>query len=204
MDWILLFLFAYVLGSLPFGVIVARLACGKDPRQEGSQNPGATNVARICGTGWGVLVLALDILKGWLPVFIALQKQGGWLLVSIAALAAVYGHVYSCFLSFKGGKAVATTIGAFLAITFWGTVFSAAACIAVILASGYVSLGSLTLAVALPVFALLTGNVSYIPLGVALTFLLFWRHRENIDRLRNGTEKTWRKKTEEAEEEDEE
>lgn len=193
---IILILFAFFLGSLPFGLYIAKAFKNIDPREDGSRNTGATNVARLCGTTYGVIVLVLDVLKGAAPVLIASFWSDGWLLTTLVMLAAVFGHVYSPFLGWKGGKAVATTVGVFLAASFWTAFFSAGACLAVIFLSGYVSLGSLTFAVCLPVFALLTGNILLIPAALILMTLMFWRHRENIQRLARGEEKPWRIKKE--------
>lgn len=192
--WMIL---AYLLGAVPFGLLVAKLFCGVDPREAGSGNTGATNVARLCGAKYGVLALALDVLKGFLPATLAVSGSLGATGVSLVALAAILGHVFSPFLGFKGGKAVATTIGAFLALMPLGALLSVAACVLVIALTGYVSLGSLTFALCLPVFALLTGRLAYLPLAAAVMLLLFWRHRENIRRLAQGEEMPWRRKKEE-------
>lgn len=194
MLWLFCPLLGFFLGSLPFGLFVARASSDIDPRTEGSRNTGATNVARLCGTKFGVLVLVLDILKGLLPVLIAQALSDNWLLISTTALGAVLGHVFSPLLGFKGGKAVATAIGVFVGVAPLATILSAASCIAVIAASGYVSMGSLTLALGLPVFALITGKTIYIPLACVIAVILFWRHRENIKRLSRGEENPWRKK----------
>jgi glycerol-3-phosphate acyltransferase PlsY len=188
--WILL---AFGMGSIPFGLVISRLTKGVDPRQAGSGNTGATNVARLCGMGCGILVLVLDIAKGWLPVALALDPERGWLAISLVALAALLGHVYSPFLEYKGGKAVATTVGVFLALSPGVTVAAGLACLATIKFSGYVSLGSLTLAVCLPVFCLFAGLPQYVPLALAVMVLLFARHRENIERLARGQENPYRK-----------
>lgn len=192
--WMIL---AYLLGAVPFGLLVAKLFCGVDPREAGSGNTGATNVARLCGAKYGVLALVLDLLKGFLPATLAVSGNLGAAGISLVALAAILGHVFSPFLGFKGGKAVATTIGAFLALMPLGALLSVAACVLVIALTGYVSLGSLTLALCLPVFALLTGKLAYLPLAAAVMLLLFWRHRENIRRLARGEEMPWRRKKEE-------
>jgi|MTBAKSStandDraft_2_1061841.scaffolds.fasta_scaffold00047_151 glycerol-3-phosphate acyltransferase PlsY len=192
--WMIL---AYLLGSVPFGLLVAKLFCGVDPREAGSGNTGATNVARLCGAKYGVLALVLDVLKGYLPATLAVSGNLGATGISLVALAAILGHVFSPFLGFKGGKAVATTIGAFLALMPLGALLSVAACVLVIALTGYVSLGSLTLALCLPVFALLTGRLAYLPLAAVVMLLLFWRHRENIRRLARGEEMPWRRKKEE-------
>ena len=109
---------AYFMGAAPWGLVIARCFCGIDPRTDGSRNTGATNVSRLCGFGWGVATLACDVLKGALPVWIALQAGLGAAGVTLVALCAVLGHVFSCFLGFKGGKAVATSIGVFLPLAF--------------------------------------------------------------------------------------
>jgi glycerol-3-phosphate acyltransferase PlsY len=192
--WIFWIAFAFFMGSLPFGLLVAKTSKGVDPRTSGSRNTGATNVARLCGTGYGVLVLVLDILKGFIPLAMVLQYSGNWFFLTLCGLAAILGHVYSPFLDWKGGKAVAVTVGVFLAVAPWAAVLSAAACIAVIAASGFVSMGSLTLAVGLPVFCLLTGNVGDVILGLLAMAILFHRHAENIQRLARGEEKPWRKR----------
>jgi acyl phosphate:glycerol-3-phosphate acyltransferase len=184
---------AYLLGAVPFGLVVAKTLRGVDPRESGSRNIGATNVARTCGTKFGVLTLALDILKGAVPVAVAVVVDGHWAAVSLVALAAVAGHVFPVFLGFKGGKAVATTIGVFLPIAFLPLLASAGLCAAAIAISGYVSLGSLTLVTALPVLILVWGEAIYLPLALVVMALVYWRHRENIARLVKGEEKSWRK-----------
>ena len=188
----LLFLLAFGLGMVPFGLYVARFVKGIDPRDAGSRNVGATNVARLCGAPWGVLTLALDLFKGFLPA--ALAPEGtGWLALSLIGAAAILGHAYSPLLNLRGGKAVATTVGVFLALAPGALIISAICTLLVIWLSGYVSVGSLTLALALPVFCLLTGNIGMIPLAVGVMLFLFWRHRENILRLDRGEEMPWRK-----------
>lgn len=184
----------YVLGSIPFGLLVARMICGVDPRTQGSRNIGATNVARLCGTKYGILALALDLLKGFLPVWVAGQFNTGWLYLSLCVLAAIMGHMYSCFLGGRGGKGFATTIGAFLAIAPGATVLSVAACIATIAASGFVSLGALAFGAALPILLLLGGGFAFLPAGLAAMTLLYWKHEENILRLALGEENPWRTK----------
>lgn len=185
---------AYILGSIPFGLVVAKTLCNIDPRTGGSRNTGATNVARMCGTKYGVLTLLLDLSKGFFPVLMASAWTESGLGLSLVVLAAILGHAFSCFMNFKGGKAVATTIGAFLAVAPWATIFAAVLCLLLIWLSGHVSLGSLTLALALPTFMVLTGNFAYVPAALIVMVLLFWRHRENIHRLARGEENPWLKK----------
>lgn len=189
---------AYVAGSIPFGLIFARMLCGTDPRAAGSGNVGATNVARLCGTKLGAMTLVCDALKGAIPVAVALSISDSTLFHSLTALAALLGHMHSCFLRFKGGKAVATTVGVFLPLAFWPLVFSGIACLTVIWRSGFVSLGSLTLVTAMPVMLLLGGYWKFLPLSLVVMVLVYWTHRENIARLARGEEKPWQKKRHEA------
>lgn len=188
-----LILFAYLLGSVPWGVVIARTCCGIDPRTDGSRSTGATNVSRLCGFGYGVATLACDLLKGAVPVWIALRLGPAPLFVSLVAVAAVLGHVFSCFMRFRGGKAVATSIGVFLPLAFWPLLGSCALCMLVIWRSGFVSLGSLSLLGSLPVFLAIAGAWQWLPLSLCLCVIVFVKHRENIARLRAGTEKPWLK-----------
>jgi acyl phosphate:glycerol-3-phosphate acyltransferase len=183
----------YLIGSMPFGLIVARTLCGVDPREGGSRNIGATNVARLCGTRYGLLTLGLDLLKGYVPVVLAMGFSDSTFFLGLTALTALVGHMYSVFLNGKGGKGVATTIGVFLALTPGALTLSLLLCIAAIWASGYVSLGSLTLVASLPVFHLLSGWIGLVPFSLIVMALVFFKHKENIVRLARGEEKPWRK-----------
>jgi acyl phosphate:glycerol-3-phosphate acyltransferase len=182
----------YLIGSMPFGLIIARTLCGIDPREAGSRNIGATNVARLCGTRYGVLTLGLDLLKGYLPVVLATGFSDSTFFLGLTALTALVGHMYSVFLSGQGGKGVATTIGVFLALTPGALGLALLLCILAIWSSGFVSLGSLTLVAALPVFHLLSGNIGLVPFSLIVMALVFLKHRENILRLAKGEEKPWR------------
>lgn len=188
--WIAL---AYVLGSVPWGLVIAKTFCGIDPRMDGSHSTGATNVSRLCGFGWGVATLLCDVLKGAVPVWFAFMINPSPVFVSLVGLACVLGHVFSCFMRFKGGKAVATSIGVFLPLAFWQLLIASAVCLLVIWRSGYVSLGSLTLAAAMPVLLAVSGRWPWLPLSLCLLAVVVWKHRENIARLRTGTEKSWLK-----------
>lgn len=193
MSVVIFAVIAYILGSIPFGLLVAKTTCNIDPRLDGSKNTGATNIARLCGIKYGIITLVLDLGKGLVPVLMAHAWMDAGVGLSVVALGAILGHAFSCFMDFKGGKAVATSIGAFLALSFWGTFFSAAACLGVVALSGHVSMGSLTLALALPAFMFLTGNFAYVPVALVVMVLLFWRHKENIHRLARGEENPWMK-----------
>ena len=188
--WIAL---AYVLGSVPWGLVIAKTFCRIDPRESGSCNTGATNVARLCGFKWGVVTLLCDVLKGAAPVWLAFRINASPVFVSVVALACVLGHVFSCFMKFRGGKAVATSIGVFLPLAFWQLLAACALCCLVIWRSGFVSLGSLTLVTALAVALAVSGQWVWLPLSLCVWAVVVWKHKENIGRLRAGTEKPWLK-----------
>jgi len=181
---------AWLLGSIPFGLLLSRTFLGIDPRSAGSGNVGATNVARLCGFKWGLLTLICDLLKGFLPVFFL----SGSLLAFLAGLSAIVGHMFSCFLHFKGGKGVATTVGVFLALAPLQLVLAGLVCLAVIWRSGFVSAGSLALVSLLPLLLLLSGRFDDFFFSLPIAALVIHAHRENIRRLWRGEEKAWLKK----------
>ncbi|MDD6088562.1 MAG: glycerol-3-phosphate 1-O-acyltransferase PlsY [Desulfovibrionaceae bacterium] len=186
---------AYVLGSIPFGLILARTFCGIDPRTAGSGNVGSTNVARLCGKKWGFMTLVCDILKGVIPMSIAVSlADQDTVFLTTVGLAAIIGHLHSCFLRFRGGKAVATSIGVLIPIAFWQLIVSALICIMLIWRSGFVSLGSLALVTVMPLLLAFSGKWSPFPLSCAIFLLVLHSHRDNIRRLLEGREKTWLKK----------
>ncbi len=183
---------AYILGSIPFGLIVGVTFCGLDPRTGGSGNVGATNVARLCGARWGVLVLVCDAMKGLAAVAAAMHlAPASPALHSLSALAAIMGHRYSLFLRFSGGKAVATTVGVFIPLAFWQLLAAGAVCMLVIWRSGFVSLGSLTLVTLLPALLLFSARWDALPLALLVAAIVYYAHRENIRRLLRGEEKPW-------------
>lgn len=183
----------YFLGSVPFGLLIARRFCGLDPRLDGSHNVGATNVARLCGFKWGVLTLACDVLKAYVPVAF-LAASGSPELAYPAALCVICGHMFSFFLNYKGGKGVATTVGVFLALSPWHLVVAGIACLAVIWRSGYVSAGSLVLVLTLPLLFLCAGSFGEVLFALVVAALVVYKHRDNIRRLFRGEEKAWLKK----------
>lgn len=188
--WIVL---SYLLGSVPFGIVLARISGGVDPRLAGSGNVGATNVARLCGFGWGVATLACDLFKGLAASGLALCINPDAVFVTLAALAAVAGHRWSCFLGFKGGKAVATSIGVFIPLAFWQLIVSVALCVGLIARSGFVSLGSLALASSLPFFVLFAGDRRFVFLALIVACIVIKAHEDNIMRLLRNEEKNWKK-----------
>jgi glycerol-3-phosphate acyltransferase PlsY len=190
-------IFAYLAGSLPTGFLVAR-AMRVDITQVGSGNIGATNVFRVLGKGPGALVLIVDLLKGALAVLVApilaaaVTPTDSLALPALAALGAVLGHNYTCWLGFKGGKGVATSAGAMAALippAFGVTVIT---WLLVFFLSRYVSMASIAAAVILPVATIFTvsGPTRWplVAFTSALAALAVWRHRANIERLKAGTE----------------
>ena len=188
-----LVLTGYLLGSVPFGLLIARAAKGVDIRTLGSGNIGATNVSRFIGRGWGLVAFALDVLKGFVPAYAGLILSGKGL-GAIAGLAAIAGHNWPLFLGFRGGKGVATSCGVFLAIFPLGLLISLGVWASAVAAWRYVSVGSLLAGVALLVTALLLQDDpigkgrSVTALAGVAAVLTFVRHRSNIRRLLQGTE----------------
>ena len=184
----LLVVAAYLCGSLPIGVWVARRA-GVDVRSRGSGNIGATNVARTVGRHAGMLTLLGDVAKGIAPAVLARVCGGDPWLVALTGLAAVYGHLFSVFLQFSGGKGVATAFGVFIILTPLAAVCSALCFALVAFATRYVSLASVVAALVLPAVVVTTGYPT--PLSVAAALVgasIVLRHRANLSRLRRGTE----------------
>lgn len=184
---------AYLIGGLPFGYWLVRWAFGKDIRTMGSGNIGATNVHRTQGWKAGIIVLALDIAKGLVAVWIAALLTRGWLAaVALSAVAVMLGHCYPLFLRFKGGKAVACFIGAFLYLAPLALACSAVVFLAAVAWSGYISLGSVTGALLFPVAVWLVNGThparSILGASVLAALLIVYRHRANLSRLRKGTE----------------
>jgi len=187
----LILLLAYIIGSIPFGYVLVRFKTGEDVRSMGSGNIGATNVLRTTGRLIAAATLALDIAKGFFAVWLMAKFSGdSRLWMSAAALAVMAGHAYPVFLKFQGGKAVASFIGAFLCLT---PVPMAAALVLfaiVAAASKHVSMGSIVLAGSLPLGAYF---IEHPPAVVLITTLaaaafIIYRHKENIARIRAGTE----------------
>lgn len=184
---------SYLLGAMPFGLLVSRTCCGIDPREQGSGNIGATNVSRLCGKKYGALTLVLDIAKGFLPVALASSFSDSAFFLTLVALAAICGHMYSVFLHGKGGKGVATWVGAFAAISCSGTILCGLAFLAALYLYNYVSLASLVMVALMPIVLLFQGLFGAIPLALVLAGLVFWKHADNIQRLKDGTENPWKK-----------
>ncbi|HUM02547.1 MAG TPA: glycerol-3-phosphate 1-O-acyltransferase PlsY [Thermoanaerobaculia bacterium] len=182
---------SYLVGSLTFATILVRLTRGIDIRTIGSGNAGGTNVLRTAGKGLALVVALLDILKGVVAVLLmrSVTYDPRWL--GAAAVAAVLGHVFPVFFGFRGGKGVATAVGAFAVLSPASVLVIVAVFVLVVAATRYVSLGSVTAACLLPVTM---GYVFHAPEGavvaaVAAALLLVFSHRANIGRLLSGTER---------------
>ncbi len=192
MDMILgivLVVLGYLCGSLASAVIVCRIMKLPDPREQGSGNPGATNVLRLGGKKAAALTLAGDMLKGAIPVLLAHLLSDSPVVLASTAVAAIVGHMYPVFFRFKGGKGVATTFGAVAALVYPVALFMGAVWVVTAMATRYASLASMAAAVAAPLFALVfIQEPAYVVALVIIAALLVYRHRENIQRLRIGIE----------------
>jgi glycerol-3-phosphate acyltransferase PlsY len=185
---ILLLVCAYFLGSIPTGLLLAR-AMGVDIRSSGSGNIGATNVYRTMGRKVGILTLVGDCLKGLLPVLAAKWLGLPELWVAAIGLAAFLGHVYTVFLGFKGGKGVATALGVFIGTAPLALVGGIVVFAGVLYRWRYVSAASIAAAATIPVAVLFTtGRPELIGMSCVIALIVIYRHRENISRLRAGTE----------------
>ena len=190
----LLCLCAYICGSIPFGVLLAKTQ-HIDIREHGSGNIGATNVARTMGKKAGLFTLAGDVLKGWLVVLIASLWFGKTIVVAFAGLAVFLGHLFSVFLKLKGGKGVATGLGVLSFIMPLPTLFSTAIFILCLNISGYISLSSILAAITLPILGVyFKMPLPFIYVAVILALFTLQKHHDNITRLIQGTEPKFLKK----------
>lgn len=179
---------AYLAGSLSTAVVVCRLAGLPDPRTEGSKNPGATNVLRLGGKVPAAMTLLGDALKGLLPVLLARLVLDHPPSVALVALAAFLGHLYPVFFEFRGGKGVATALGALLGVSPGVGALALATWLAVSLTFRRSSLAALATFALVPAFLLIDGQRVPAVLFVGIAAFLFWTHRGNLARLVAGTE----------------
>jgi len=198
---------SYFLGSIPFGYLAGRLA-GIDIRKAGSGNVGATNVVRVLGKRYGYPVFALDFLKGFGAVKISMLMAPGrppeWnsseIVGILAAMSSILGHLYPPWLKFKGGKGVATSAGALLALTPVATLIGVAIWIIVFWLTRYVSLASITATVVLPIVILVVSSQDQnkrkplVYSSACVAAVVIWRHRSNLSRLMRGTEPRFTRK----------
>ncbi len=220
LAYILTALGAYLLGSIPFGYVVAK-AKGIDIQKAGSGNIGATNAMRVLGKPAGIFVLLMDAFKGYaacafLPALIynstaphfsdplawfqsePVEIQARFMV--LGGICAVLGHNYTCWLKFKGGKGIATTAGVYLALAPWAVLAALVVFILAVVLTKYVSVGSITAAIALPVtvWVMSPNNLLLGIVTTALGALAVWKHKSNIQRLLAGTESRLGKKSEGA------
>jgi len=189
---------SYLIGSVPFGLFVGRLA-GVDVRSAGSGNIGATNVSRLLGKKLGLVTLVLDCLKGFLPIYLSSMviPEGPDKTVAMmgCGILAVVGHMFPIYLGFRGGKGVATALGVFLFLSPVAIAISLVVFIGAVAATGFVSAGSLLASGVFPLWLWLLGQPLIVIVTGGVIGLLIWlKHHENIARLVQGTEKSWKKR----------
>jgi len=195
---ILCILASYLVGAIPFGLLLTR-GSGIDIRTQGSRNIGATNVARLLGKKMGALTLVLDISKGYAPMFVAaLAVQGDPrrdLIIALCGAASVLGHMFPVYLRFQGGKGVATALGAFLYLAPLAVLGCLLVFLATVGLSGFVSLGSLLGSASILLWLLFLKVAAWkLWLAACIVAMIWGKHYQNIGRLLQGTEKSWKKK----------
>lgn len=189
---------AYLLGSIPFGKLIAKRVAHINITQRGSGNIGATNVARELGITWGLVTLLLDMLKGFLPVFLYAHYilQAGIefeTCLSAIGLAALLGHQFSIFMRFRGGKGVATAIGIYLVISPLACLMAIIVFILTVYKWDFVSLGSMLAAIVMPgLLALFGKSQPLVTTSIIVAALICFKHKGNIKRLVKGEERKWR------------
>lgn len=193
-----LILASYLVGAIPFGLLLSR-GSGIDIRSQGSRNIGATNVSRLLGKKLGILTLLADIVKGFGPMFIAAQLLDAYsyktTIIALCGAASVLGHMFPVYLGFKGGKGVATGLGVFLFLAPKAVLLCLAVFVAVVGWFGFVSLGSLLGSLSVvPALWFLEEPAWKIILAAFVVVMIWVRHHQNIGRLLQGTEKSWKKK----------
>lgn len=189
MNQLALILGTYLLGAVPFGWVVGRVWGSIDVRQVGSGNIGTSNVMRTLGKGPALVVLLLDVLKGTLPVALARSMELSPSTVIAVAVGAVVGHVWPVFLRFRGGKGIATTLGVAIGLDWRLALSLLGVWLVVLLATRYISVASMTAAIALPLLVWALGHPqAYVVGGLLISALALLRHRSNVSRLLAGTE----------------
>ena len=202
MEVVTLLILSYLTGSIPTSIIVSRIAKNIDIREHGSGNAGATNVYRILGWKYALIVLSLDIFKAWLPtaiyatkIFLSISIPDIGFIQILCGFSAVLGHTYPIFAGFRGGKGVGSLIGVLLALFPFAFPLCLIVAIFVVVTTGYVSLGSIFAAISLPIIILIlpglgiiTPNLSLVIFSLLVPWFVIFTHRSNISRIRNGTE----------------
>ncbi|GJQ62249.1 MAG: glycerol-3-phosphate acyltransferase [Melioribacteraceae bacterium] len=210
LNFIVIVFLSYLVGSIPTSIIISKLVRGIDIRDHGSGNAGGSNVFRVLGWKFGVLTILLDATKGAIAVVLIARLYLGsfpfanatpfddfTLVQIIAGIAAVLGHIWTVFAGFKGGKGIATALGFLITIITVDMLLALAVFIAVVSFSKYISLGSITAALSIPVIMIIRENIfhahiqSYgtiLPFAIAIAVLVLYTHRANVVRLLNGNE----------------
>lgn len=187
--YLILIIASYFIGAIPTGVILAKAFAGRDIRQEGSGNIGATNVTRVLGKKVGALTLVGDLLKGFIPVWAGYHLMSSLEVVCLMGLAAFLGHLFPIYLGFKGGKGVATALGVFLYLSPIVILIEVIIFAFVVGIWKYVSLGSIIAAAAMPLLLLMIAFPKpVVLLSILFAILIIIKHSSNIQRLLNGTE----------------
>ena len=196
---------SYLIGSIPTGLVLAKLTGGEDIRRAGSGNIGATNVTRLLGKKLGLLTLLGDVLKAAVPMLaahwylvqsdITVSQYDLDMVVSLCGGAAFLGHLFPIYLNFRGGKGVATALGVFIILEPLAVLVSLFLFIAVVYFTGFVSVGSLIVSALITVWVWLFGGTPiHVYLAAFIGLLIWLKHADNIKRLLDGTEKSWKKK----------
>ena len=191
---------AYLLGAVPFGKIIAGMVAQIDITQRGSKNIGATNVARELGFKWGLLTLALDVLKGLVPilVFSACSFKGdisSQMALAVVSLCPLLGHQFSIFMGFRGGKGVATALGIYMALSPIACVLGLLVFLLMVLKWDFISLGSMVSAGSIPIFLTLFHQPKPVVFAsLVMAVLIYFRHGENVLRLVRGEERKWKQR----------
>ncbi|MDH7603359.1 MAG: glycerol-3-phosphate 1-O-acyltransferase PlsY [Melioribacter sp.] len=210
LNLVFVIILSYLVGSIPTSIIISRLVKGIDIRNYGSKNAGGTNVFRVLGWKWGLLTIILDAFKGAVAVIIIARMYldnipfnnvtpfDDFTLIQIfCGVAAVIGHIWTVFAGFKGGKGIATALGFLITIITVDMLLALGIFLVVVYLSRYVSLGSLTAAVSVPIILIVRENIfgvhipgynTILPFIIALSLLVIYTHRKNIDRLLKGSE----------------
>ncbi len=196
---------SYIIGSFPTSLFAGKILKGIDIRNHGSGNAGATNVLRVLGWKPGLVVISIDILKGWIPTFLFIKffqqhELDDGILKILFGFCSVLGHSYTIFANFKGGKGVGTLLGMLIALFPIAIPLCLLIFITIVIITGYVSLGSIFASISLPVFILVLPifeieppNFSLIIFSLLIPFFILFTHRTNIIRLRNGSENQFKK-----------
>ncbi len=188
MNFILLLIFGYLLGSISFGYLIPKLK-RIDIRKIGSKSTSSTNVSRALGWKWGVLSGILDFLKGVIPAYLAINYlQNSWQIAAVL-VAPVAGHIFPIWFGFKGGRGAATVLGVLIVLLGWNFVYILIPWIFILATIKVMSFANLVLAVFLPaVFFTFSPSIPYLTCGIILFLLIWWALRENIKRIKEGVE----------------